>query len=102
MGSLRAAYKFSGVRILAVTGWPISIRTLVVLGVASGVALVCAVLAGSLFVIRQLHDALSFDGVGNHTGSAATTAIILLALAVCLYICVGALAREALSSRRFA
>ncbi|BAS15904.1 hypothetical protein AHiyo8_42070 [Arthrobacter sp. Hiyo8] len=102
MGSLRAAYKFSGVRILAVTGWPISIRTLVVLGVGSGVALVSAVLAGSLFVMRLLHEALSFDGAHAHAGSAATMAIILLAFAVCLYICVGALAREALSSRRFA
>jgi hypothetical protein len=102
MGSLKAAYKFSGVRILAVTGWPISIRTLVALGVASGVALVCAVLAGSLFVMRLLHEALSFDGVGTNPGSAATMAIMLLALAVCLYISVGALAREALSSRRFA
>ncbi len=102
MGSLGAAYKFSGVRILAVTGWPISIRALMVLGVASGVALVFAVLAGSLFVMRLLHEALSFDGVGTNAGSAATMAIILLALAVCLYICVGALAREALSSRRFA
>lgn len=102
MGSLRAAYKFTGVRILAVTGWPISIRTLLALGVASGVALVCAVLAGSLFVMRLLHKALSFGGGGTHEGSAATMAIILLALAVCLYISVGALAREALSSRRFA
>lgn len=101
MGSLRAAYKFSGVRILAVTGWPISIRTLVVLGVATGVALVCAVLAGSLFVMRLLHEALSSDPAGSAAGRSATTAIILLALAVCLYISVGALAREALSSRRF-
>lgn len=102
MGSLKAAYKFTGVRILAVTGWPISIRTLVVLGVASAVALVCAVLAGSLFVMRLLHKALSFGGAGTQEGSAAARAIILLALAVCLYISVGALAREALSSRRFA
>lgn len=102
MGSLRAAYKFSGVRILAVSGWPISIRTLVVLGVGSGVALVCAVLAGSLFVMRLLHEALSFDGARAYAGGNATMAIILLALAVCLYISVGALAREALSSRRFA
>jgi hypothetical protein len=102
MGSLRAAYKFRGVRILAVTGWPISIRTLVVLGIGSGVALLCAVLAGSLFVMRLLHKALSFDGARTHTVGSATMAIILLALAVCLYISVGALAREALSSRRFA
>ncbi|GAA5191710.1 hypothetical protein GCM10023346_11880 [Arthrobacter gyeryongensis] len=102
MGSLRAAYKFSGVRILAVTGWPISIRALVGLGVASRVALVCAVLAGSLFVMRLLHEALSFGGAGTHRGSAGTMAVILLAFAVCLYISVGALAREALSSRRFA
>ncbi|MGM7777036.1 hypothetical protein ACSVHC_13620 [Arthrobacter sp. KNU-44] len=91
MGSLRAAYKFTGVRILAVTGWPISIRTLVVLGTASGVAFVCAVLAGSLFVMRLLHEALSFDGAHAYAGGNATMAIILLALAVCLYISVGAL-----------
>ncbi|WP_148667640.1 hypothetical protein [Arthrobacter sp. Hiyo1] len=64
--------------------------------------MVSAVLAGSLFVMRLLHEALSFDGAHAHAGSAATMAIILLAFAVCLYICVGALAREALSSRRFA
>ncbi|MEW1823503.1 hypothetical protein AB0323_22295 [Arthrobacter sp. NPDC080031] len=69
---------------------------------ASGIALVGAVLAGSLFVMRLLQEASSLDGAGTHAGSAATTAILLLALAVCAYISVGALAREALSSRRFA
>ncbi|MCX2747733.1 hypothetical protein OOZ51_07870 [Arthrobacter sp. MI7-26] len=102
MGSLRAAYKFTGVRLLAVTGWPISIRTLVVLGVSMGIAFTCVVLAGSLFVMRLLRDALSFDGTGTNASSGATMTIVLLALAVCLYISVGALAREALSSRRFA
>lgn len=57
MGSLRAAYKFTGVRLLAVTGWPVSIRTLMVLGVSTGVVLVFAVLAGSLFVMRLLREA---------------------------------------------
>ncbi|MCI0143869.1 hypothetical protein KNN17_20090 [Arthrobacter bambusae] len=52
--------------------------------------------------MRLLHEALSFDGVHAYLGSTARMAIILLALAVCLYISVGALAREALSSRRFA
>ncbi|MEV8150576.1 hypothetical protein AB0O52_20830 [Arthrobacter sp. NPDC080073] len=69
---------------------------------ASGIALVGAVLAGSLFVMRLLQEASSLDGAGTRAGSAATTAILLLALAVCAYISVGALAREALSSRRFA
>lgn len=102
MGSLRAAYKFTGVRLLAVMGWPISFRTLMALGVSMGVALVCAVLAGSLFVMRLLREALSFDsGEGTYASSGARMAVVALALVVCLYLSVGALAREALSSRRF-
>ena len=103
MGSLRAAYKFTGVRLLAVTGWPVSIRTLMVLGVSTGAALVYAVLGGSLLVMRLLRTALSLAGAeGASTSGGARTTIVLLAFAACLYISVGALAREALSGRRFA
>lgn len=103
MGSLRAAYKFTGVRLLAVTGWPVSIRTLMVLGVSTGVVLVFAVLAGSLFVMRLLREALSvYSGGGTYASSGARITVVALALVVCLYLSVGALAREALSSRRFA
>jgi hypothetical protein len=52
--------------------------------------------------MRLLQEASSLDGAGAHEGGAATMAILLLALAVCAYVSVGALAREGLSSRRFA
>jgi hypothetical protein len=95
MGSQTAAWKFTGVRTLSVLGWRISLRSLTLLAVISWLVLVLTVLAGALFILRLIRDAFAVAGTGP-------VAVLIVSLGVCLYLAIGAWAREAFSSRRFA
>ncbi|MCO4254635.1 hypothetical protein [Pseudarthrobacter cellobiosi] len=78
-----------------------SIRSLTILGAGAGAVLILTVLAVSLFTLRLIRDGLS-AGPGAAPASPGQVAVMALALAACLYLAVGAVAREAFSSRRFA
>ncbi|XAS72355.1 hypothetical protein VUN82_00405 [Micrococcaceae bacterium Sec5.1] len=101
MGSQTAALKFAGVRMLSVLGWRVSIRSLATLGIVAWTSLSLTVLACSLLVMRLIHDALTAAPTMS-SGHSGLTAVVILALAVCLYLALGSWAREGLSSRRFA
>lgn len=95
MGSQTAAWKFAGVRTLSVLGWRMSLRSLTLLAITSWLVLVLTVLAAALFVLRLIRDAFAAAEIGP-------AAVLVVSLAVCLYLAIGAWAREAFSSRRFA
>lgn len=101
MGSQTAALKFSGVRMLSVLGWRISIKSLAGLGVTAWIILVLTVLACSLFALRLIRDGLAVEPAGSNDGT-TDSLVVILALTTCLYFGLGAWTREAFSSRRFA
>lgn len=103
MGSRTAAYKFTGVRMLSVLGWRMSIRSLNLLVAGSAAVLILTVMAGSLFVLRLIRDVLAVDPEsGAGAAGAGPVAVIALTVAASAYLAVGAAARETFSARRFA